>query len=243
VLFVSDRPELASALVVAFRAAAVLLLLGAVARLVQRLRLASPLMRRMLAPVLIVFVLRMLSLAIVVATVRLSWLPVLLTAAVPAAIGWGLLAGRLWIARTLQELVSGLRSTPSRETLQPLTARARRPHAAGRLLAPRNVMLGRWPWARAAPAGSRQYPARDADDHRPAWRSGGRPHPRRRAPRGTVAGGVGRGQHARGADQPPGPRPPCARPAGRPPRQRQPSVNAWNATCMTERNNGCWRCA
>ena len=124
VLFVSDRPELASALVVAFRAAAVLLLLGAVARLVQRLRLASPLMRRMLAPVLIVFVLRMLSLAIVVATVRLSWLPVLLTAAVPAAIGWGLLAGRLWIARTLQELVSGLRSTPSRETLQPLTARA-----------------------------------------------------------------------------------------------------------------------
>lgn len=124
VLFVGDLPNVAQALAIAFRTVAALLLLGAALRLLQRLWLASALMRRMLAPVLLVFVLRMLSLTLVVVTVRFPWLPVLLTAAVPAAIAWGLLAGRLWIARALQGMVSGLRSTPSRETLQPLMARA-----------------------------------------------------------------------------------------------------------------------
>ena len=124
VLFVGDLPNVAQALAIAFRTVAALLLLGAALRLLQRLWLASALMRRMLAPVLLVFVLRTLSLTLVVVTVRFPWLPVLLTAAVPAAIAWGLLAGRLWIARALQGMVSGLRSTPSRETLQPLMARA-----------------------------------------------------------------------------------------------------------------------
>lgn len=125
VLFVSDQPVLAKVLIVAFRVAIVLLLLGTVLRLLQRLSRASPLMRRVLAPVQAVFVLRLASLiAYVGSGGGFAWLPVLLYAGIPVAMAYGLLRGRLWIARALQQLVTGLRATPARGEMQALIARA-----------------------------------------------------------------------------------------------------------------------
>lgn len=124
VLFVSDRPAVAGALVAVFRAVVVLLLLGVVLRMLQRLLRATPLLRRMLAVVQIVFVLRLLSLMLFLAVGWFGWLPILLNWMVPVAMGLGLLRGRLWIARALQQLVAGLRATPTRIELQALIARA-----------------------------------------------------------------------------------------------------------------------
>lgn len=125
VLFVSDRPALANALIAAFRLAIVLLLVCTVLRLMQRLLRATPLMRRVLAPVLLVFVVRLASLIVYLASAGgYAWLPVLLYASLPVAMAYGLLSGRLWIARALQQLVTGLRTTPARAELQALIARA-----------------------------------------------------------------------------------------------------------------------
>lgn len=124
VLLVSDRPELAQALVDLFRAVSVLGLLATAARLASRLRSASALMRRALAPVLLASMARLFSLALFLATDAGAWSLVLSFWAVPLSIAYGLLRGRLYIARALQQLVTGQRARPGKHALRELIARA-----------------------------------------------------------------------------------------------------------------------
>jgi len=125
-LFVSDRPALAAVLFTAFRGCGALLLGGVAARLAYRLRRATPLMRRVLAPVLVVSIARLvvLSAFLMLGVAPPTWAFVATYLAVPAAIAYGLLQGRLWIARALQQLVTGQRARPDRHALRDSIARA-----------------------------------------------------------------------------------------------------------------------
>jgi signal transduction histidine kinase len=141
VLFVSARPELAEALILAFRVTVVAGLSGVVLRLGWHLASATPLMRGVLAPVYAVFLVRLASFIAFMATGALGWLPVLLYWAIPLALLYGAMRGRLWIARSLEQLVTRLGHSPTRSDLHALAARAlgdaslrigyRRPGAAG----------------------------------------------------------------------------------------------------------------
>lgn len=123
-LFVREEPALARALIWAFRGVGLLILLGVALRLWLRWRRASPLMRRAIAPVQWVSMLRLVATGAFVATGIHHWGMVLIYWAVPVAIVYGLLRGRLWISGALQQLVSGLRAAPDRYQLQRLMATA-----------------------------------------------------------------------------------------------------------------------
>lgn len=124
VFFVQDRPELAHALSTAMRAVGALLLLATTGVLLNRLRRATPLMRRVLAPVLGVSMARALVMVafLVGSGSRLAFILTFL--AVPLSIALGLLRGRLYTARALQRLVSGLRGTPDMHQLREVMAHA-----------------------------------------------------------------------------------------------------------------------
>lgn len=124
VLFVHAQPELAAALFLAFRVVIVAGLAGVVLRLGWRLARATPLMRGVLAPVYTAFLVHLASLIAFLVTDALGWLPVLLYWAIPLALLQGVMRGRLWIARSLEQLVTGLRESPSQGNLPALAARA-----------------------------------------------------------------------------------------------------------------------
>jgi signal transduction histidine kinase len=124
-LFVADRPDLSQALLMAFRAVGTSIVLATVAVLAHRLRAASPLSRRMLAPVLLAAMARALTVAVFLVVGGVTTLLSALTFwAVPLAIALGLLRGRLYTARVLQHLVSGLRSRPGAQQLRDVIAKA-----------------------------------------------------------------------------------------------------------------------
>jgi signal transduction histidine kinase len=123
-LFIVERPDLARYFSFAFRVVGTLVLLATAAVLFHRLRGATPSMRRVLAPVLLASMAR----AMVVAAFLVgsgSWLAFAATFfAVPLAIALGLLRGRLFTARALQRLVSGLRGRPDMHDLRGVMADA-----------------------------------------------------------------------------------------------------------------------
>ena len=124
VLFVADWPALSWALNTAFRAIGVVILIATGALLFSRLRRATPLLRRAIAPVLLASIARTVAIAAFLVTDS-NWLTMSLTFwAVPLAIALGLLRGRLYTARALQTLVTGLRGRPDIHALRDVMARA-----------------------------------------------------------------------------------------------------------------------
>lgn len=123
-LFMDDRPGLAQAFLGSYRVVGGLALLAIATRLAWRLSQSSALMRRTLAPVLLASIARVLSVALFLATGAFGWTLMLSFWLVPAAIGLGLLRGRLWFARALQRLVSGQRALPDRHALRDVIADA-----------------------------------------------------------------------------------------------------------------------
>jgi signal transduction histidine kinase len=124
VLLVADWPVLSWALNTAFRMVGVLILIATVALLFSRLREATPLLRRAIAPVLLASIARTLAIASFLVT-DASWLTSYFTFwAVPLAIALGLLRSRLYTARALQTLVTGLRGRPDVRALRDVMARA-----------------------------------------------------------------------------------------------------------------------
>jgi signal transduction histidine kinase len=170
VLFVVAQPELAQALTLGFRIAVAICLFGVVLRLGWRLARATPLMRGVMAPVTTAFLVRLGSLIVYLVADALAWLPVLLYWAIPLAMIFGVMRGRLWIARSLEELMTGLRDSPSQRDLHALVARA---------LGDPSVRIGYW-----LPGASRWVEASGAELLLPAQSD------RRRAAR-IVTGDVG----------------------------------------------------
>lgn len=123
-LFVADRPGLSQPLLQVFRAAGALILIATAGLLLGRLRAATPLMRRTLAPVLLASVARALNIAIFLSTGGAVLAQIFTFWAVPLAIAAGLLRGRLYTARSLQRLVTGLRSRPGMRPLRDVMAQA-----------------------------------------------------------------------------------------------------------------------
>lgn len=124
VLFVADWPVVSRFLHQAFRATAVLILLAAGTLLFIRLRRATPLLRRALAPILLASIARTLAVSVFLLTDG-NFLALPLTfLAVPLAIALGLLRGRLYSARALQTLVTGLRARPDIHALRDVMAKA-----------------------------------------------------------------------------------------------------------------------
>jgi signal transduction histidine kinase len=124
VLFVADWPALSWALNTTFRVIGVLILIATGTLLFSRLRRATPLLRRAIAPVLVASIARTLAIAGFLVTDS-NWLTMSLTFwAVPLAIALGLLRGRLYTARALQTLVTGLRGRPGVHALRDVMARA-----------------------------------------------------------------------------------------------------------------------
>jgi signal transduction histidine kinase len=124
VLLVAERPELSQAFVLTFRTVGVLVMTGTAAVLYNRLRKATPLMRRALAPVLLASIARALVTAAFLAGNGSRLALVATFFAVPLAIALGLLRGRLHTARALQRLVSGLRGRPGVHELRDVMAHA-----------------------------------------------------------------------------------------------------------------------
>jgi len=124
VLFVADLPELSNALHTALRVVGGLVLVATGIVLLQRLRRATPLLRRALAPVLFASVARTVAVTVFLATDGNSVALPLTFWAVPLAIAGGLLRGRLYTARALQTLVTGLRARPDIHALRDVMARA-----------------------------------------------------------------------------------------------------------------------
>lgn len=124
VLFVAEMPELSSALNAGLRVVGALVLAATAAVLFNRLRRASPLMRRALAPVLLASIARATVTAVflVGSGSRLAFTATFF--AVPLAIALGLLRGRLYTARALQRLVTGLRGRPDMAELRRVMADA-----------------------------------------------------------------------------------------------------------------------
>ena len=124
VLLVADWPALSWTLNTAFRGVGVLIMIATGALLFSRLRHATPLLRRAIAPVLLASIARTLSIAVYLVTDAI-WLASYLTFwAVPLAIALGFLRGRLYTARALQTLVTGLRGRPGAHALRDVMARA-----------------------------------------------------------------------------------------------------------------------
>ncbi len=124
-LFVAHRPDWAAALLGAFRVAGIVVLVAVSLHLGRRLRHASPLMRRALAPVLVASMARVLGVAVLLSSGGGGALALTVTFwAVPLAIALGLLRGRLYSARALQALVTGLRQRPEAAELRNVMAEA-----------------------------------------------------------------------------------------------------------------------
>ncbi len=125
VLFIADRPELARLFHLGFRAAGTLILIATALLLSFRLRQATPLMRRALAPVLLASIARALTMAIFLTQSAFTLaLHALTFWAVPLSIALGLLRGRLYVAKALQRLVTGLRERPTMDDLRQVMASA-----------------------------------------------------------------------------------------------------------------------
>lgn len=123
-LFVADRPELAEAFLRGFRMGGGGVLVAASLLLVLRLLRATRLMRRALAPVLLASVGRTANMAGFVLTGGFIASQLFTLWAIPLAIWFGLLRGRLYAARCLQRLVSGLRRRPGMGELRTVMAEA-----------------------------------------------------------------------------------------------------------------------
>lgn len=122
--FVANKPQWSAAFMRAGEMAGAGITIAALYYLFLRLRNATVLMRRMLAPVLIAFFARLLNISaallspdIVLVTAPTLW-------AIPLAISLGLLRGRLYAARALHHLVTGLRSRPGTAELRDVMAEA-----------------------------------------------------------------------------------------------------------------------
>lgn len=124
VLFVAERPDWSHGFAMATRAVGTFLLVATAGVLFNRLRRATPLMRRVLAPVLVASIARALVTAAFLLGIggRLAF--TLSFWAVPVSIVLGLLRGRLYTAKALQRLVSGLRGTPDMHELRSVMAHA-----------------------------------------------------------------------------------------------------------------------
>lgn len=124
--FVADRPQRAAAFFAAFRVAALTVLAATALYLFARLHQATPSMRRTLGPVLVASILRMLNLLgfMLLLSEWPAWLFSLTFWAVPLGIALGLLRGRLYAARALHNLVTGLRRRPDRNELRDVMAEA-----------------------------------------------------------------------------------------------------------------------
>jgi signal transduction histidine kinase len=123
-LFVSDRPRAAELLLGTFRLVGTTILVATSVHLVLRLRQASALMRRSLAPVVLASIARTLNIAAVLAT-GVATLSLIVTFwAVLLAIAWGLLRGRLYTARVLYQLVTGLQRQHDAGELRDVMAEA-----------------------------------------------------------------------------------------------------------------------
>jgi len=124
VLFVADWPEAARALHIAFRAVGAAIYVATAAVLIDRLRQASSLMRRTLAPVVVASLTRILAMAAFLVTGGNTLAITLTLWAVPLAIALGLLRGRLYTAKVLQRVVGGLQTRPDMHALRDVMATA-----------------------------------------------------------------------------------------------------------------------
>jgi len=123
-LFVADLPELSKALLIIFRTAGAGLLFAVAYILFQRYRKASRLMRRTLAPVLFASIIRALTVAVYLILGESTLIIGFTLWAIPFALVLGLLRGRMYMAKALQRLVSGLRGRPDMQTLRDVMANA-----------------------------------------------------------------------------------------------------------------------
>ncbi|HOB92662.1 MAG TPA: histidine kinase [Aquabacterium sp.] len=124
VLFIAERPDLSQLLLQGFRIIGSLILMAVALLLLDRLRRATPLKRRMLAPVLVASIARALNVAVFLATGIGGLMLTFTFWLVPLSIGFGLLRGRLYTARALQRLVTGLRNRPPRQEMRAVMAQA-----------------------------------------------------------------------------------------------------------------------
>ncbi len=124
VLFLSDWPAAANALHVAFRMVGTLILVATALLLSYRLHQATPLMRRAMAPVVLASIARVITMAGFLATNVINVAQNLTFWAIPLAIALGLLRGRLYLAKALQRLVTGLRERPTVHDLRRVMANA-----------------------------------------------------------------------------------------------------------------------
>lgn len=125
VLFVADWPAVSWALNAAFRTVGFLIMMATGVLLFRRLQQATPLLRRAIAPVLFASIARTVVMAVFLLATDSHFLVMTLTFwALPIAIALGLLRGRLYTARALQLLVSGLRGRPDMHALRDVMARA-----------------------------------------------------------------------------------------------------------------------
>ena len=206
VLLVADWPALSWTLNTAFRVVGVLIMIATGALLFSRLRRATPLLRRAIAPVLLASIARTLAIAVFLVTDAI-WLACALTFwAVPLAIALGLLRGRLYTARALQ--TTGHRPARASPTSMrcAMSWPARWAMTACRLpIGSRTARAGSMPTARKwhAPAPSTETGRavtllRDAEG-----RAGRRVDSRQRTAGRTHVARIGRQQHADGPGEPP----------------------------------------
>lgn len=123
-LLVWDQPEIAHFFHLAFRAAGSLVLVATAMALFSRFRLATPLLRRALSPVLFASIARVLTLAAFLVSNRFGPALIVTFWLIPLAVALGLLLGRMYMAKALQRLVSGLRTRPDMATLRVVMADA-----------------------------------------------------------------------------------------------------------------------
>jgi signal transduction histidine kinase len=124
VLSLFAAPEVSEVFLSAFRVVGVALMIATSALLVRRWIGATRLMRRALAPVIVVSLVRVATVAVflsvgmgIIARTISLW-------AVPVGILLGLLLGRLYTARALHRLVTGLRRPPSHAVFRNVMADA-----------------------------------------------------------------------------------------------------------------------
>lgn len=123
-LSIADQPALARAFHLAFRAVGSLILVATAMVLFRRFRLATPLLRRALSPVLFASIARVLTLAAFLVSNRFAPALVFTFWLIPLAVALGLLLGRMYMAEALQRLVTGLRTRPDMATLRDVMAEA-----------------------------------------------------------------------------------------------------------------------
>lgn len=126
-LFLSDQPAVARGFLVAFQFSGVLMLVATAGSLLRRLFTASHVVRRTIAPVFAASILRVLALALFVGSggsVLGGTALVLTFWGIPLSMALGLLLGRLYTARALVRLVSGLEQRPDTEELREVMADA-----------------------------------------------------------------------------------------------------------------------